>query len=75
VATKLTQSPWFLRVDDNIKAALDDFLAERDLADEGGAVPVDTTIWRVSRWRDGKCTWWGRFRSESDALQAMGLSA
>jgi hypothetical protein len=40
----------------------------------GGAVPVDTTIWRVSRWRRQKCTWWGTFRTESDALEAMGLS-
>ena len=40
----------------------------------GGAVPVDMTIWRVSRWRDGKCTWWGSFRSEEDALDAIGLS-
>jgi ketosteroid isomerase-like protein len=40
----------------------------------GGSVPVDTTIWRVSRWRDGRCTWWGSFRSEADAREAMGLS-
>jgi hypothetical protein len=39
-----------------------------------GAVPVDTTIWRVSRWRDRKCVWWGSFRSEEDALEALGLS-
>jgi hypothetical protein len=41
----------------------------------GGVVPVDTTIWRVSRWRRGKCTWWGTFRSESEAREAMGLAA
>jgi hypothetical protein len=40
----------------------------------GGAVPVDMTIWRVSRWRQGRCIWWGSFRSESDALEAMGVS-
>lgn len=39
-----------------------------------GAVPVDMTIWRVSRSRDRTCIWWGSFRSESDALEAMGLS-
>jgi hypothetical protein len=42
-----------------------------------GAVPVDMTIWRVSRWRDRKCIWWGSFRSEEEALEAletMGLS-
>ncbi len=37
----------------------------------GGSVPVDVTIWRVSRWRDHKCVWWGTFRSEGDALQAV----
>jgi hypothetical protein len=37
----------------------------------GGSVPVDVTIWRVSRWRDHKCVWWGTFRSEADALQAV----
>jgi hypothetical protein len=37
----------------------------------GGSVPVDVTIWRVSRWRDHKCVWWGTFRSEAHALQAV----
>jgi hypothetical protein len=36
----------------------------------GGSVPVDVTIWRVSRWREGKCDWWGSFRSEAEALRA-----
>ncbi len=40
----------------------------------GGSVPVDVTIWRVSRWRDQKCVWWGTFRSETDAVQAVGAS-
>jgi len=39
----------------------------------GGAAPVDMTIWRVARWRRQKCIWWGTFRTESDALEAMGL--
>jgi ketosteroid isomerase-like protein len=38
----------------------------------GGAVPVDTTIWRVSQWRDQRCIWWGTFRTEADALKAVG---
>ena len=25
----------------------------------------DLTIWRVSQWRDGKCIWWGSFRTEA----------
>jgi hypothetical protein len=40
-----------------------------------GAVPVDTILWRASRWRDGKCTWWGSFRSEAEALEAAELPA
>jgi hypothetical protein len=40
-----------------------------------GAVPVDTIIWRASRWRDGRCTWWGSFRSEAEALEAVELPA
>jgi hypothetical protein len=39
----------------------------------GGAVPVRTTIWRVSQWRSGKCIWWGTFRSAEEALGARGL--
>jgi hypothetical protein len=39
----------------------------------GGAVPVDMTIWRVSRWRGRRCIWWGTFRSKSEALEAVGL--
>jgi hypothetical protein len=37
----------------------------------GGAVPVDTTMWRVTRWRAQKCFWWGSFRTESDVLAAL----
>jgi hypothetical protein len=41
----------------------------------GGAVPVDTTIWRVSQWRSGKCVWWGTFRTEEEARQVTGIAA
>jgi hypothetical protein len=40
----------------------------------GGAVPVNTTIWRVSQWRSGKCVWWGTFRSAEEAMAARGLA-
>ena len=40
----------------------------------GGAAPVDMRVWRVARWRRQKCVWWGSFRSESEALEAVGLS-
>jgi hypothetical protein len=39
----------------------------------GGATPVDMTLWRVDRWRDQRCVWWGSFRTEADALAAVGL--
>ena len=39
-----------------------------------GAVPVNMTIWRGSRWRDRQCVWWGSFRNEEDALEATRLS-
>jgi SnoaL-like domain len=41
----------------------------------GGAVPVRTTIWRVSQWRGGKCIWWGTFRSAEEAIETKGLAA
>jgi hypothetical protein len=41
----------------------------------GGAVPVDTTIWRVSQWRSGKCVWWGTFWTEEEARQVTGIAA
>ena len=40
----------------------------------GGAAPVDMTLWRVDRWRRQKCIWWASFRTESDALEAVGLA-
>ena len=39
----------------------------------GGATPIDETLWRVTRWRDGKCVWWGTFRSEADARGALAV--
>ena len=40
----------------------------------GGDAPVDMRVWRVARWRGQKCIWWGSFRSEAEALEAVGLS-
>ena len=36
----------------------------------GGAAPVDMSLWRVARFRRGKCVWWGTFRTEPEALEA-----
>ena len=36
--------------------------------------PFDATVWQVHRWRHGKCTRWDAYSSESEALEAVGLS-
>lgn len=38
-----------------------------------GGVPVTQTMWQAVRERDGKLCWWGFFRSEAEALEALGL--
>jgi ketosteroid isomerase-like protein len=40
----------------------------------GGETPVNETIWNVVRWRSGRCTWWGIFQTQGEALEAAGLS-
>jgi len=39
-----------------------------------GSVPVEQTMWQASVLRDGKVSWWAFFRSEREALEALGLS-
>jgi len=34
-------------------------------------VTFDDPLWVPSRWREGKCVWWGVFFSEQDALNAL----
>ena len=36
-------------------------------------VPVEQTMWQAVKLRDGKLTWWASFRTESEALAAVGL--
>jgi ketosteroid isomerase-like protein len=38
-----------------------------------GGVPVAQTMWQAATARDGKVRWWGFFRTESEALEAVGL--
>ena len=38
-----------------------------------GSVPVEVTMWQAVRLRDQKATWWAFFRSEREALEAVGL--
>ena len=37
-------------------------------------VEVHQTIWNVVRFRDGRAIWWEFFRTEEEALEAVGLS-
>ena len=38
-----------------------------------GSVPVEQTMWQAVVLRDGKAIWWAFFRSEREALEAIGL--
>jgi hypothetical protein len=38
----------------------------------GSRVPVEDRFWHASRWAGGKCVWWQSFRSEAEALEAVG---
>jgi ketosteroid isomerase-like protein len=45
----------------------------RAAADLGGG-RVDQVVWQAATFRDGKLTWWAFFRSEEEALEAVGLT-
>jgi hypothetical protein len=38
------------------------------------ATPLIDPFWMPQRWRDGKCVWWRNCTTESEALEAAGLS-
>ena len=40
----------------------------------GSDIPSEWMLWSVARWRQGKCVWWGNFRTRAEALEAAGLS-
>lgn len=39
-----------------------------------GGVPVEQTMWQAVKVRDGRAFWWANFRTEQEALEAVGLS-
>ena len=39
-----------------------------------GSVPLEQTMWQAVVLRDGKAIWWAFFRSEREALEAVGLA-
>ena len=38
-----------------------------------GGVPVAQTMWQAARAQGGKLKWWAFFRTEHEALEAVGL--
>jgi hypothetical protein len=74
---------------DNVLDVFPDFILEvaevRDLGDvtfgrlgyraraADSDAPVGAQLWMVVRWRRGKSVWWGTFRTEAEALDAVGL--
>lgn len=38
-----------------------------------GGVPVEQAMWQAVKSRDGKFTWWAIYRTEREALDAVGL--
>jgi ketosteroid isomerase-like protein len=40
----------------------------------GSDTPLDSTIWHVNQFRDGKVIRWRVYTSESEALEAVGLA-
>jgi ketosteroid isomerase-like protein len=39
-----------------------------------GGVPLNLSMWLAARLRDGRVSWWGWYRTEGEALDAVGLS-
>jgi hypothetical protein len=39
----------------------------------GSDTPFEMTLWSAAEWRERKCIWWGNYRTEADALEAVGL--
>jgi hypothetical protein len=37
-------------------------------------VPLEQTVWQAVRMREGKASWWAFFRTEREALAAVGLA-
>jgi ketosteroid isomerase-like protein len=48
-------------------------VAKVHMAATVGGLAVDLTVWQGAKLRDGKLEWWGFFRTEDEALDAIGL--
>jgi len=61
-----------------------ELLDVRDAGDRGvirlrmcgelSGIPLEQTMWQAVRLRDGKGSWWAIYRTEAEALEAVGLS-
>jgi hypothetical protein len=40
----------------------------------GSATPIDEAVWHVAWWQSGKCTRWGIYSTEDQALEAVELA-
>ena len=40
----------------------------------GSATPIDEAVWHLAWWQRGKCTRWGIYSTEDQALEATGLA-
>lgn len=49
-------------------------VAQIRMAGTLGGVPVNQRMWLAARTRDGRVSWWSFFRTEREALEALGLS-
>ena len=58
----------------DIRGAGDRLVVHFRMAGTLGGVPVEQTMWQAVVTRDSKAIWWAFFRSEREALEAVGMS-
>jgi ketosteroid isomerase-like protein len=58
----------------DVQGSGDRGIARVRIAGTMSGVPVEQTVWQAVRLRDGKACWWANFRSEREALEAVGRS-
>lgn len=59
---------------EEIEAFRDRGITRLGLAGSIGGVEVPQTMWMAWRLRDGRLVWWTTYRTERDALEAVGLA-
>ena len=76
---------WYASVIDVFPDFTIELVTVRDLGDRtlapirfrghcaGSDTPFEMTLWSAAEWREGKCVWWGNYRAEVDALEAVAL--